>query len=240
MPTQKIGLALSGGGARGFVHIGVLKVLQHEGIPIDCISGTSMGGVIAAAFASGIPIEEIEQIALKFSSLRELMKLVDLSPQRRGLLQGDRVRDFLSPLFLDRTFKSMNIPLAITTVDIIQGREIVLTKGLILPAVMATIAVPGLFPPVIIDHYKLIDGGILNNLPADRVRELGASIVIAVDAQSDPLQDHESSSSFPFALPPFFLDFYQGGVNHGERTYTNEVNQRSSRNQYPTGSTIRN
>lgn len=209
MPTPKIGLALSGGGARGFVHIGVLKVLQNEGIPIHCISGTSMGGVIAAAFACGIPISEIEQLALKFSSLRGLMKLVDLSPQRRGLLQGDRVRDFLAPIFLDRTFESTAIPLAISTVDIIQGNEIVLTQGLILPAVMATIAVPGLFPPVIIDHYKLIDGGILNNLPANRVRELGASIVIAVDAQSDPVHYHENSSPFPFPLPPFFLDFYR-------------------------------
>jgi NTE family protein len=214
MNKPKIGLALSGGGLRGFVHIGVLKVFDEEHIPIDFISGTSMGGIIAAAYASGIPINEIEEIALKLSNLRELMKLVDPSPQRRGLLEGQRVHDFLARLFIDRTFETLKIPLAIPAVDIIQSREVVFTQGLVLPALMATTAVPGLFAPVKIGQYRLIDGGILNNLPVDCVRSLGANMVIAIDAQPDPFQekpwqDQDDPPHFPFPLPSFFLDFYR-------------------------------
>jgi NTE family protein len=214
MGKPKIGLALSGGGIRGFVHIGVLKVFEEENLPIDFISGTSMGGIIAASFASGIPISEIEEIALRLSHLRELMKLIDLSPQRRGLLEGQKVHDFLARLFIDRTFDSLKIPLAIPAVDIIESREVVFTKGLLLPALMATTAVPGLFAPVKIGDCRFIDGGILNNLPVDCVRNLGATLVIAIDAQPDPFQEkpwqeQDSPSHFPVPLPSFFLDFYR-------------------------------
>jgi NTE family protein len=214
MDKPKIGLALSGGGLRGFVHIGILKVFEEAHLPIDFISGTSMGGIIAAAYASGIPMNEMEEIALKLSNLRELMKLVDPSPQRRGLLEGQRVHDFLAKLFIDRTFETLKIPLAIPAVDIIQSREVVFTHGLVLPALMATTAVPGLFAPVKIGQYRLIDGGILNNLPVDCVRSLGANFVIAVDAQPDPFQEkpwqeQEDPPHFPLPLPSFFLDFYR-------------------------------
>src|SRR5512133_2481476 len=97
----KVGLAMSGGGARGLVHVGVLKVLAEAGIPIDCVSGTSMGGVIAAAYACGIPVCEIEEKALQLSNMRELVKLLDISTQRRGLLEGTRIRDSLAALFID-------------------------------------------------------------------------------------------------------------------------------------------
>jgi NTE family protein len=217
MGKPKIGLALSGGGLRSFVHIGVLKVFEEAHLPIDFISGTSMGGVIAAAYASGIPLAEIEESALRLSTIRELMKLVDLSPQRRGLLEGEKVHEFLARLFIDRTFESMQIPLAIPAVDIIQSKEVVFTQGLLLPAIMATTAVPGLFPPVIIGPYRLIDGGILNNLPVDCVRSLGATMVIGVDAQPDPAhekpwQEQAMPSHFPIPLPSFFLDFYRAEI----------------------------
>jgi NTE family protein len=209
-----IGLALSGGGARGLAHIGVLKVLTAAGIPIDCIGGTSMGGVLAAAFACGIPIDEIEATAMQLAHMRELVRLLDLSPQRRGLLEGMRVRDFLARLFLDRNIENLPIRLALPAVDLVQAREIVFTSGLVLPAVLATIAIPGLFQPVEIGPYRLVDGGILNNLPVDRVRELGADIVIAIDAQLDPYtekpwQNLPDRPRFPVPLPDFFLDFYR-------------------------------
>lgn len=208
-----IGLALSGGGIRGFVHIGILKALEEANIPIEYISGTSMGGVIAAAYASGIPLSVIEETALRLSNLRELMKLVDLSPQRRGLLEGQKVHAFLANLFIDRTFETMKIPLAIPAVDIIHSQEHVFTQGLVLPALMATTAVPGLFSPVKIGEFCFIDGGILNNLPVDCVRKLGAKTIIAVDAQPDlcqekPWQEQEQPTRFPIPLPRFFLDFY--------------------------------
>jgi NTE family protein len=214
MKRIKVGLALSGGGARALVHIGILRTLQEAGVPIDCISGASMGGVIAAAYASGIPIDIIEQKATKLSQMRELVKLIDLTTPRRGLLEGNRIRDFMAELFIDRTFDSLRIPLAIPAVDLIQAREVVFTSGLVMPAVMATIAVPGLFKPVEIGEYRLVDGGILNNLPVDRTRQLGADIVIAVNAQFDPFtqkpwQDLPERPNFPIPLPDPFLDFYR-------------------------------
>ncbi len=210
----KIGLALSGGGARGLAHIGILKVLLEAGIAIDWISGTSMGGVIAAAYACGIPIQEIEQKALQLGNIRELVKLVDLSSHRRGMIEGDRIRDFLSDFFLDRCFENLPVRLALPAVDLLQAREIVFTSGLVFPAVLATMAVPGLFQPVQIGPYRLVDGGILNNLPVDRVRELGAKFVIGIDVQFDPYiekpwQDLEGPTRFPVPVPDFFLDFYR-------------------------------
>lgn len=217
MTRPKIGLALSGGGARGFVHVGILKTLLEAGIPIDCIAGTSMGGVIAAAFACGIPIEQIEEKVLLLSKTRELMKLVDLSRQRRGLLEGNRVRDFLADLFLDRSFENLRVPLALPAVDLVTAREVVFTSGLVFPAVLATIAVPGLFTPVEIGPYRLVDGGVLNNLPVGPARQLGADVVIAVDAQfapeaEKPWQDLPAAHRFPLPVPDFVLDFYRAGL----------------------------
>jgi NTE family protein len=210
----KIGLALGGGGARGLVHVGFLKVLEEASIPIDCISGASMGGVIAAAYACGIPIAEIEERALLLSNNRELVKFLDIAPPRYGLIEGDMVRDFLADWFIDRNFEDLAVRLALPAVDLIQAKEVVFTKGLVLPAVLATLALPGIIRPVEINSYRLVDGGVLNNLPVDRVRELGADRVIALDPQYNPYkempwQSHGTKPNFPLPLPDFILDFYR-------------------------------
>lgn len=214
MNRPKVGLALSGGGARGLAHVGILKVFEKEGIPIDYIGGASMGGLIAAAYACGIPLSEIERKALDLSHPRKLIRLLDISPERRGLFEGNRLRHYLAEIFLERHFETTKIPLTITTVDIVQAKEVVLTQGLILPAVMATIAIPGVFKPYQMGSLRLVDGGVLNNLPVDRVAELGADFVIGVDVQIDPnrekpWQDLPEKPRFPVPLPDFFLDFYR-------------------------------
>ena len=210
----KIGLALSGGGARGMAHLGILKVLEEAGIAVDCIAGSSMGGLIAAAYACGVPLDVIEEKALQLSRPRELIRLLDISTERRGLIEGHRLRDFLADMFLERRFDATRIPLAISCVDLIEAREVVFTDGLVFPVVMATITVPGLFQPVEIGPYRLVDGGVLNNLPVNRARELGADIVIGVDVQFNPYrekpwQDMPEKPRFPLPLPDFFLDFYR-------------------------------
>lgn len=214
---KRLGLALSGGGARGFAHVGILKVLEQEGIFPGFIAGTSMGGIIGGAYACGVPVAEIEARCVRLSSMRELVKLIDLSPQRRGLLRGDRVRDFLADFFIERQFDSLPIPLALPAVDLLSAREVVLKSGLVFPAVMATSAVPGLFEPVDLGPYRLVDGGVLNNLPVDRARELGDGPVIAVDVQFDPYSelpwnDLPVPARFPVPLPPFFLEFYRAEI----------------------------
>ena len=180
-PAQRVGLALSGGGARGLAHIGVLKVLEREGIPVDFLAGASMGGVIAAAYASGLSVEYIEKEALRMGQLRNLMALMDRSLPRLGLFEGQKVQEYLAGHLGDITFDELKIPLALMAVDLETGEEVALRSGRVADAVRATISLPGVFAPLRLDGRLLVDGGVLNNLPADVVHEMGADIVIAVD-----------------------------------------------------------
>lgn len=215
LTRPKIGLALSGGGARGYAHVGILKGLEDANIPVDFIAGASMGGLVGACFAAGKSARQLEDIIVETSKMRELMKLIDLAPHRRGLLEGQKVQAFIAKLIgEERTFESLPIPLAVTAVDLLRGKEVVLKEGLLLPAIMSTIAVPGLFPPHVYGPYRMVDGGVLNNLPFDHVRSMGADIVIAVDVQHDPhyelpWQDLPEKPFWPIHLPEFFIDFYR-------------------------------
>ena len=207
--SDKLGVALSGGGARGLAHIGVLKVLEREGIPIHCLSGASMGGVVAAAYASGTSAEDLEAEALKMGGLRELAKLVDIRPPRRGLLDGKNVRRYLSQLIPEGiTFDQLHIPTALKAVDLNQGMEVDLTEGLVLDAVLATSAFPGIFPPFTRGDMHLVDGGVLNNLPIDLLKRLGANATLAVNVS--PIFEGKASDPPPSLarLPIFAFDIY--------------------------------
>jgi NTE family protein len=184
-PTPQIGLALSGGGVRGLAHIGVLKVLERESIPIHILTGTSMGGFIGASYAAGLSARELESEALRLSNIRQLLPLLDLSTPRRGLFQRSRLLEYIAQLFGERTFDQLRMTVALVAVDIEMGERVVLNEGSVLEAIRATSAVPGLFPPVKRGDQLLVDGGVLDNLPADAARELGADKVIAVDVSSD-------------------------------------------------------
>jgi NTE family protein len=202
----KIGLALSGGGARGLAHIGVLKTLEREGIPVDFLAGTSMGGVIAAGYAAGLNAAYLEQEALRMSRWRNLLPLVDRSLPGLGLVRGERVRDYLADHIGEITFDQLNIPLALVAVDLFSGKEVVLRSGVVADAVRATISLPGVFAPYPLDGQLLVDGGILNNLPADVVRSMGAEVVIAVNVSADaellPYEAPEGNGRL--ALPQVF------------------------------------
>lgn len=201
-----VGLALSGGGARGLAHIGVLKVLEREGIPIDCLAGSSMGGIIAAAYSAGVTVAELEEEALRMAKLRELMKLVDPLPPRRGLLAGKRLRAYLSRFVDPRlTFRDLNLPLALTAVDLLSGEEIHLDEGPVIDALLATCAFPGVLPPVASNGYWLVDGGLLNNLPVDVVRNLGAEVVIASNVTPDSVPENPLEAPETLRLLPDFL-----------------------------------
>jgi NTE family protein len=178
-----IGLALGGGGARGLAHIGVLKVLEREHIRIGCLSGTSMGGIVAACYAAGVPLE---QLAVEAERMGNLTRLMDLAGRRFNLLSGlftnAGVQRYLGRLLgAHRTFDSLSIPLALAAVDNCTGREVVLQSGNLLQAVNATMALPGVVAPVQIGEMLLSDGGTLNNVPADLVRSMGAERVVAVN-----------------------------------------------------------
>jgi len=181
-----VGVALGGGGARGIAHIGVLRVLEREGMPVDCIAGTSIGGIMAAAYASGFTPDQLEEEAKNTTSAWQMLRLADPGPLKHGLLRGKRLQDYFETRLGNKTFADLRIPLALVSVDLNARQEAVLTDGPLSLAVRATISVPGLFRPVEVQGKRLVDGGLLNNVPVSAVRQLGADVVIAVDVEPDP------------------------------------------------------
>jgi len=182
-----VGLALGGGGARGLAHIGVLKVFERHSIPVACLAGASMGGILAAAYARGLSATDLETEALNMAQMPNLIKLVDFKPPRKGLLEGSRVREYLADIVGHSTvFEALRLPLVLVAVDIDRGQEVILSAGALHPAVLASMAFPGVFPPVEIGGRRLVDGGVLNNVPADALPPLGAEVVIAVDVGARP------------------------------------------------------
>jgi NTE family protein len=178
MKRKKIGLALSGGAARGFAHLGVLKVLAEHDIPIDFISGTSAGSIAGAAYASGLKPAEIADLGNKMSWFR----MTGFSYSPKGLLSNASMGAFLGANFPVQKFEDLKIPFAAVTCDLETGEEIVLKdKGDLITAVRASCAIPGVFVPVEHEGRMLIDGGVIANVPTKAVRKLGAEIVIAVD-----------------------------------------------------------
>ena len=185
------GLTLSGGGARGLAHIGVLRALENANIRPDYLTGTSMGGVIAAGYAAGLSPDDLGQIALKYASVRKLWGLADPTLPRRGLFQGERLLAFFEKHLQGSTFADLRIPLILIAVDLNSGQEVYLQEGSVAEAVRATISVPGLLAPVKNNGRRLVDGGLLNNLPVDVVRAMGANVTLGVDVYSP-----KASSSF--------------------------------------------
>jgi NTE family protein len=187
---QTLGLALSGGGGRGLAHIGVLMALEEAGLRPDFLAGTSMGGVIAAGYAVGLSPVELEEIAQEFSSFRSLWKLADPTLPRQGFIQGQRLQSFLDREMKETNFDDLQIPLTLTAVDLNTGEEVLLSEGSVAEAVRVTISVPGLFLPIEREGRRLVDGGLLNNLPVDVVKGMGAEVVLAVDVSS--IHDYDS------------------------------------------------
>lgn len=167
------GLILSGGGARGFAHIGVLRVLEEAGIVPDVIAGTSMGAIIGAFYASGLTPQEITDLATH-TGLRDI---IDFS-MMGGVLKGDRLATFLAE-HLPHDFSALKVPLAVTTTDIETGEQVIITDGDLVTAVRASSSFPGAFEPIAYRGRVLADGGIVNNLPVDAAAYLGANWTVA-------------------------------------------------------------
>lgn len=170
-----VGLVLSGGGARGFAHIGVLRALERSGAKFDVVAGTSMGAILGAIYASGAKADDIYQLAAR----TDWRDVVDLS-LKTGLLKGDRFEGFLREI-LPATFEELPLPFAVVATDIESGEEVVISEGDLVSAVRASASFPGAFEPVHLAGRTLADGGIVNNLPINAATWLGANRVIASD-----------------------------------------------------------
>jgi len=177
--TLSIGLALGGGGAKGLAHIGVIQALEEAGIRIDYIAGTSMGALIGAAYASGFPIDTLEKIATE-TDWKTTAKLFSPALSASGFIDGKKVKDFLHTIYGDKKIEDLPIPFAATATDISDGKPYVINKGSVLEAVRASISIPVVFTPVQHANAFLVDGGLVNAVPIDIVREMGADYVIAV------------------------------------------------------------
>lgn len=179
MTDKKIGLALSGGGARGFAHIGVLKALEENKITIDMVAGTSAGSFVGAAFATGLSADEIYRMAAKI----KWSNVVGFSYSHRGLLTNAPMGKFIKDNFPVYLIEEMPVPYAAVACDITTGDEVVFQhSGDVSLAVRASCAVPGVFAPVIDeDERQLVDGGIIAPIPTRTVKKMGADIIIAVD-----------------------------------------------------------
>jgi len=180
MKRPLVGLALSSGGARGAAHTGVLKVLEEHGVPIDIIVGTSMGAMVGGVYAAGVSIEKIEEEWLKTDIVRVAKSFLPTFPLH-GWSSGSTIYRALQNLVGDVRIEELPIKFAAVATDIETGEEIVIQEGLLVDAIRASSSVPGLFVPAEVNGRFLVDGGLVNPLPVDVARRLGAEVVIAVD-----------------------------------------------------------
>lgn len=231
---NKLGVTLSGGGARGLAHIGFLRVMDREKIHPAYVTGTSMGAIIGAAYATGMDVDSIQKAAIEFSRLRNIVRLMHISQPGKGFVDSEKIRAFLGDLIPEYLeFDQLKIPLAVCAVDLKTGMSVTLKSGKVLPAIMASSAMPGIFSPVKIGPYQFVDGGVLNNMPIDLAYQLGAEKVIAVDVQqtiSNPemeLEDMEKSRRSTLPLPNYFYE-----VSRSEVIMSSKINDYNLQN-YP-------
>ncbi|MEM5792892.1 MAG: patatin-like phospholipase family protein [Candidatus Aenigmatarchaeota archaeon] len=174
---KKIGLALSGGGYGGWVHLGVCEVLEREKIPIDIIVGTSAGGVVGLALACGLSVRDV----IKHSKILKEKDFKRISDNTYGVFDYRPGIEKIRKIIGDKNIEDLPKKFAAVAVDITTGEEVVIDKGPAIKAIEATICIPGMFPPVEINGRYLVDGGLLNILPVDVCRNMGADVVIGVD-----------------------------------------------------------
>ena len=182
LKTPKLGLALGGGAARGFAHIGVIQVLEEAGIAIDLVAGTSAGSLVAALYASGRNGQEMAVLALAMDE----SQISDWAFPTRGLIRGEALARYVREHTGARTIEQMKLPLGIVVTDLDTGAPILFQRGDTGQAVRASSAVPAVFQPVRINGREYVDGGLVSPVPVRFARQMGAEVVLAVDISSPP------------------------------------------------------
>lgn len=180
---MKIGLALGAGAARGWTHLGIIEALENLGIQIDVVSGCSIGAYVGAAYASG-NLTQLKDWAFDLTEW-EVLRLLGIGFTRSGLASGEQVFKRLADDFSVTTFEEMQIPFAIPATDLYSGREIIFQSGPVVDAVRASCSIPALFAPVQFENRWLVDGAVVNPVPVNLCRLMGADFVIAVNLSAD-------------------------------------------------------
>jgi NTE family protein len=174
----KVGLVLGGGGAKGAAEIGALNVIEEVGIPIDYIAGTSIGSIVGGLYAMDVRSRQLDSLFVNQDWLQ---------------LFTNNVREFLGRVTHQKHFHELRIPFRCVAADVNANEEVVMSEGLLCDAMRASMSIPGVFKPVIQNGRMLMDGGLLNNLPVDVVKAMGADVVIAIDLQQKQHKDREFS-----------------------------------------------
>ncbi len=177
--SSKVGLALGGGAARGWAHIGVIKALEEADIPIHCVAGTSIGALVGAIYCSG-RLTDLERIADQLH-IRQLLYFIDVVFPRSGLIDGKKIVDFVRELAGSQLIGEISVPFCAVATDLATGKEVRIKEGDMIDAVRASISIPGIFTPLLDRNMVLVDGGLVNPVPVDAAVELGADFVVAVD-----------------------------------------------------------
>jgi NTE family protein len=189
-----IGLALGGGAARGFAHIGVIKALESQGIFPNLVVGTSAGSVIAALYASGYRGTELQKIALSLDEAAITDWALPFSGRFGGMIKGDALQAMVNRLVKNQTIENMPMPLGIVGTDLQTGNGILFQRGDTGQAVRASCSVPGIFQPTIIQGREYVDGGLVSPVPVRYAKQMGADIVIAVNISTEPSTQDSSGT----------------------------------------------
>ena len=211
---KTIGLALGSGGARGFCHIGVLEVLQQHNVPIHIVTGCSMGAIIGGSFAAGVSVDTMLHLASKISNHKVFD--VDITRLRDGLARGNRVMSFYRKYVGEKLIEDCEIKFATIATELTTAQLHTFNSGPIWKAVRASMSIPGAFHPVREGDKIFVDGGILKRMPISEARELGADVVIAVDAIGPPREYTELGSAFKVVESAFGIMDWRAAQHEGK------------------------
>jgi NTE family protein len=179
---KNIALVLSSGGARGYAHIGAIKVLENNGFRITSVAGTSMGALVGGIYATG-QLNLFEEWICSLD-VREVLKLTDFTISKKGLVKGKKVIEKIKEIVPDRNIEDLEIPYCAVATDIIEGREVVFTKGNLYEAIRASISIPTVFQPYKIGNNYYVDGGLMNPIPVNRVWRSTNDLLVVVDVSA--------------------------------------------------------
>ena len=208
MKRRKVGLALGGGAARGLAHIGVLEVLEKEGVHIDLIAGTSIGGLVGSLYCLGRSPDEIKSLAMSLGS-RRFRFFADPLLSKSGLVRGRKLDETLKTIIGETRFEDLKIPFACVATDINNGKEVVIKEGLLREGLRASGSLPILFSVARWQGRYLVDGGLVNPIPVSVARAMGADFVIAVNVLPDRYaKDEKEPNIFTVVMQTIHISTY--------------------------------